>query len=133
MAGFAEERGGDIRAGFNLNLQMGHGASEAPLFQKLEQLLVAVKGFSADVLVLSLGFDIYALGPLSKVAVMREGFARLGECVFGLGLPCVIVQAVQTLDSNAQGILCERTRLGAVICTLAPCAPGLPLKRRVLR
>ena len=66
----------------------------------------AVKNFSAEVLVLSLGFDIYELDPQSKVAVTREGFARLGECIRGLGLPCVIVQEggyhLETLDSNAQ-------------------------------
>jgi len=65
-----------------------------------------VKDFSADVLVLSLGFDIYELDPQSKVAVTREGFARLGECIRALGLPCVIVQEggyhLETLDSNAR-------------------------------
>lgn len=36
----------------------------------------------------------------------REGFARLGECIRTLKLPCVIVQEggyhLETLDSNAQ-------------------------------
>ena len=106
VAGFADERGVAGGAGFNLNLPMAHGASEAVFFEKLELALAAVKQFSADVLVLSLGFDIYELDPQSKVAVTREGFARLGECIRQLGLPCVIVQEggynLETLDSNAQ-------------------------------
>ena len=57
---------------------------------------------------LSLGFDIYELDPQSKVAVTREGFARLGQYIRGLGLPCLIVQEggyhLETLDSNAQAI-----------------------------
>lgn len=94
--------------GFNLNLPMPHGASDAVFFEQLERALKAVKDFSADVLVLPLGFDIYELDPQSKVAVTRDGFARLGEC--GLGLPCVIVQEggyhLETLDSNAQAFFC---------------------------
>jgi acetoin utilization deacetylase AcuC-like enzyme len=106
VAGFAEERGKGAGEGFNLNLPMAHGASEALFFEKVERALSAVKDFSADVLVLSLGFDIYELDPQSKVAVTREGFARLGECIRALGLPSVIVQEggyhLETLDSNAQ-------------------------------
>ena len=106
MAGFGEEKGNGAGEGYNLNLPMPHGASEAVFFEKLEQALAAVKDFSADVLVLSLGFDIYELDPQSKVAVTREGFARLGARIRALGLPCVIVQEggyhLETLDSNAQ-------------------------------
>ncbi|WP_426134265.1 histone deacetylase family protein [Pseudomonas sp. PWP3-1b2] len=106
VAGFADEHGSAAGEGFNLNLPMPHGASEALFFEKLDLALAAVKDFSAQVLVVSLGFDIYELDPQSKVAVTREGFARLGACIRGLGLPCVIVQEggyhLETLDSNAQ-------------------------------
>src|SRR5450830_1249000 len=84
--------------------------ADAPRRQRCGGALKAVKDFSADVLVLSLGFDIYELDPQSKVAVTRDGFARLGECIRGLGLPCVIVQEggyhLDTLDSNAQAFFC---------------------------
>jgi acetoin utilization deacetylase AcuC-like enzyme len=106
VAGFDDERGEGEGEGFNLNLPMPHGASEGLFMEKLEQSLAAVKAFQADVLVLSLGFDIYELDPQSKVAVTREGFARLGERIRSLGLPCVIVQEggyhLETLESNAQ-------------------------------
>ncbi|MFJ3522784.1 histone deacetylase family protein [Pseudomonas sp. NPDC090203] len=105
VAGFDDERGEGEGEGFNLNLPMPHGASEALFMDKLEQSLAAVKDFQADALVLSLGFDIYELDPQSKVAVTREGFARLGERIRSLGLPCVIVQEggyhLETLESNA--------------------------------
>lgn len=106
VAGFDDERGEGEGEGFNLNLPMPHGASEDLFMEKLEQSLAAVKDFQADALVLSLGFDIYELDPQSKVAVTREGFARLGERIRSLGLPCVIVQEggyhLETLESNAQ-------------------------------
>lgn len=106
VAGFADERSNAADERFNLNLPVPHGGSEVVFFEQLDLALNAVKDFSADVLVLCLGFDIYELDPQSKVAVTRDGFARLGECIRGLGLPCVIVQEggyhLETLDSNAQ-------------------------------
>jgi len=41
----------------------------------LEVALKAVTDSGVEVLVLSLGFDIFELDPQSKVAVTREGFA----------------------------------------------------------
>lgn len=106
VAGFDDERGTGAGEGYNLNLPMPHGASEAVFMDKLEQALAAVRDFNADVLVLSLGFDIYELDPQSKVAVTREGFARLGERIRETGLPVVIVQEggyhLETLQSNAE-------------------------------
>jgi acetoin utilization deacetylase AcuC-like enzyme len=106
VAGFAEERGAGAGEGFNLNLPMAHGASEADFLGQLDVALAAVRKFGAEVLVLSLGFDIYELDPQSKVAVTREGFATLGERIRGLGLPCLIVQEggyhLESLEDNAR-------------------------------
>jgi acetoin utilization deacetylase AcuC-like enzyme len=105
VAGFEDERGSGVGEGCNLNLPMPHGASEAVFLDKLEQALQAITAFGAEVLVLSLGFDIYELDPQSKVAVTTQGFARLGERVRSLGLPCVIIQEggyhLETLEDNA--------------------------------
>ncbi|RZA13770.1 MAG: histone deacetylase family protein, partial [Proteobacteria bacterium] len=101
-----DERGAGPGEGFNLNLSMPHGSTESVFMDKLEQALDAVTTFGADVLVLSLGFDIYELDPQSKVAVTTAGFARLGERVRSLGLPCVIVQEggyhLESLEDNAR-------------------------------
>ncbi|MNY41340.1 Acetylpolyamine aminohydrolase [compost metagenome] len=106
MAGFADERGSGKGEGCNLNLPMAHGASEAHFLEQLEVALAAVKDFGAEVLVLSLGFDIFELDPQSKVAVTRDGFARLGERIRSLGLPCLIVQEggyhLESLEDNAR-------------------------------
>ncbi|WP_447793156.1 histone deacetylase family protein [Pseudomonas farris] len=106
VAGFGDERGVGAGEGFNLNLPMAHGASEADFLAQLEVALAAVKDFGAQVLVLSLGFDIFELDPQSKVAVTREGFARLGERIRSLGLPCLIVQEggyhLESLEDNAR-------------------------------
>jgi acetoin utilization deacetylase AcuC-like enzyme len=72
----------------------------------LEVALSAVREFGTEVLVLSLGYDIYELDPQSKVAVTREGFAKLGERIRSLGLPCLIVQEggyhLESLEENAR-------------------------------
>ena len=106
VAGFDDERGSGAGQGCNLNLPMPHGSSEAVFMDKLEQALAAVRAFDAEVLVLSLGFDIYELDPQSKVAVTTAGFAKLGERVRSLGLPCVIIQEggyhLESLEANAQ-------------------------------
>jgi acetoin utilization deacetylase AcuC-like enzyme len=106
VAGFADERGVGAGEGFNLNLPMAHGASEADFLAQLDVALDAVTAFGAEVLVLSLGFDIFELDPQSKVAVTREGFAVLGERIRSLGLPCLIVQEggyhLESLEDNAK-------------------------------
>ncbi|MFA2535733.1 histone deacetylase family protein, partial [Pseudomonas chlororaphis subsp. aurantiaca] len=85
--------------------------SEADFLAQLETALAAVKTFDAQVLVLSLGFDIYELDPQSKVAVTRAGFARLGERIRSLGLPCLIVQEggyhLESLEDNARAFFAE--------------------------
>ncbi|MCW2270897.1 histone deacetylase family protein [Pseudomonas sp. JUb96] len=111
VAGFADERGSGAGEGYNLNLPMAHGASEADFLAYLDLALAAVKDFDAQVLVLSLGFDIFELDPQSKVAVTREGFALLGERIRSLGLPCLIVQEggyhLESLEDNAQAFFAQ--------------------------
>lgn len=92
VAGYADERGQGRGAGFNLNLPMPHGASEAVFFEQVQAGLDTVARFEPDAIVVSLGFDIYQDDPQSKVAVTREGFARLGSLVAGFDVPTLIVQ-----------------------------------------
>lgn len=92
VAGFAEEIGVGAGLGFNLNLPMPHGSPESVFFEKVDQALRTIRNFQPDVLVFSLGFDIYKDDPQSKVAVTSEGFHRLGQAVADIGLPTVFVQ-----------------------------------------
>jgi acetoin utilization deacetylase AcuC-like enzyme len=91
---------------------MAHGASEADFMGQLEVALAVVKDFGAEVLVLSLGFDIYELDPQSKVAVTTEGFAVLGERIRAMRLPCLIVQEggyhLESLEANAQAFFADK-------------------------
>jgi len=106
VAGFADERGIDNGAGYNLNLPMPHGSSEAYFLEKLNEALAAVTAYNPDVVVLSFGFDIYQLDPQSKVAVTEQGFARTGAGIRQLNIPCLIVQEggyhLESLGDNAR-------------------------------
>ncbi len=91
-AGYEDERGAGGGEGYNLNLPMPHGSSEAVFFEKLAQALAALDAYRPDALVLSLGFDIFERDPQAKVSVSEDGFRRLGEIVGGRNLPVLIVQ-----------------------------------------
>lgn len=106
VAGYEDERGHGAGEGYNVNLPMPHGASEAVFFERVEAALRVLKRFEPDALVLALGFDIYKDDPQSKVAVSTEGFGQLGTAIGALGLPSVIVQEggyhLESLEDNAR-------------------------------
>jgi acetoin utilization deacetylase AcuC-like enzyme len=106
VAGYEDERGAGAGDGFNVNLPMPHGSSEAVFFEKLDDALRVLKRFQPDALVLALGFDIYKDDPQAQVAVTTEGFGKLGEAIGALGLPSVIVQEggyhLESLEANAR-------------------------------
>lgn len=85
FAGFDDEIGTGAGEGFNQNLPMAHGASEVFFFNCIDQAASALRFFGPDVLVLSLGFDIYENDPQSKVSVSHEGFLLLGQRIKALG------------------------------------------------
>lgn len=92
VAGFEDETGTGAGKGFNLNLAIPHGSTEQVFFNKVNAAFAAIKNFKPDVLILSLGFDVYEEDPQSKVAVTTEGFNRLGKLIAGLDLPTLVVQ-----------------------------------------
>ena len=105
-AGFDDEGGAAQGQGYNLNLPMPHGSSEAVFFKQVEKALVALNAFKPDALVLALGFDVYKDDPQSKVAVTTEGFGQLGKMIAALKLPTVVVQEggyhLETLAVNTE-------------------------------
>lgn len=103
-AGFDDEGGVSSGEGYNLNLPMPHGSSEAVFFERVQQALQALRDFKPDAIVLALGFDVYKDDPQAKVAVTTEGFGRLGREIGALNLPTVVVQEggyhLETLAAN---------------------------------
>lgn len=106
VAGFANEIGVGSGMGFNLNLPMTQSSHESVFFEKVDQAMIAIRAYQPDVLVFSLGFDIYKYDPQSQVAVTSEGFHQLGRAVASLNLPTVFVQEggyhIDSLALNAR-------------------------------
>jgi acetoin utilization deacetylase AcuC-like enzyme len=106
VSGHEDERGTGAGLGYNINLPMPHGSDEETFFSRLDEALRALRLFSPDVVVLTLGFDIYKDDPQAKVSVSSPGFHRLGKAMADLGLPVLVVQEggydLKTLDENTR-------------------------------
>jgi acetoin utilization deacetylase AcuC-like enzyme len=106
VAGYQEERGKGAGVGFNVNLPMPHGSTEAVFFERVDEALQELERFKPDALVLALGFDIYEDDPQSQVEVTTDGFGRLGLAIGALNTPIVIVQEggyhIESLEANAR-------------------------------
>ena len=90
--GHADERGAGRGAGCNVNLPLPAGTGDGGWLEALETGLAAVRRFSADALVLSLGFDASLDEPLGTLRVTEEGFAQAATRIAALRLPTAIVQ-----------------------------------------
>ncbi|MDZ7667904.1 MAG: histone deacetylase family protein [Gammaproteobacteria bacterium] len=92
VTGYEDERGEGAGEGYNINLPMPHGSSEAVFFDRLEEAVNAIALYAPDILIVTLGFDIHEHDPQAKVAVTSSGFQRLGRTAAALGYPMLVVQ-----------------------------------------
>jgi acetoin utilization deacetylase AcuC-like enzyme len=90
--GYAEEAGGSGGEGFNLNLPLAFGTPDEGWLAAVANGIGAVRGFGAEALVVSLGFDASEHEPLNALAVTADGFARAGAMIAALKLPSAIIQ-----------------------------------------
>lgn len=103
VSGFEDERGEGAGEGYNINLPMPHGSPESAFFERLDEALTAVRLFSPDVLVITLGYDIYREDPQAKVDVTTEGFHRFGTLLHDQPWPILVLQeGGYHLDSLAE-------------------------------
>lgn len=105
-SGYEEERGEGAGLGYNINLPMPHGSPEETFFERLDEAMKAIELFSADVVVVALGFDLYKDDPQAQVAVTTEGFQRLGTILGQSGLPIAVIQEggyhLESLTQNTE-------------------------------
>jgi len=92
FAGFADERGNGAGADANLNLPLPKGTDVGTWFTALAEALVFLADSDLDVLVVSLGVDIYEDDPLGTFQLTTADFAKVANEIGMLGLPTLIVQ-----------------------------------------
>ena len=109
FAGWAGERGAGAGEGFTLNLPLPAGCTDERYLAALETALGRIAEHNAAVLVVSLGFDTYALDPIADFALSTEVYHEVGRRVAGLGLPALVLQEggyfVPQLGANARAWL----------------------------
>ena len=109
FAGYADERGAGPGEGFNLNLPLEAGVTNARYLAVLEQALAAIFDFAPRFLVLSAGFDTFGGDPIGDFALTADAYPLIGQRIATLGLPTLVIQeggyAVAALGENATGLL----------------------------
>jgi acetoin utilization deacetylase AcuC-like enzyme len=107
--GHADETGEGAGQGFNLNLPLRAGSSNAQWFGALELACQRIAQHCAQALVVSLGLDTFALDPISKFSLQSDDFYRLGRRVAKLGMPTIFVleggYAAAELGVNAVNVI----------------------------
>ncbi|MCC0064970.1 MAG: histone deacetylase family protein [Defluviimonas sp.] len=90
--GHAGERGAGEGMGYNLNLPMPRGTTDAEFLDVLETALARIAAFGADAIVLALGLDAHENDPFLGFKVTTAGFARIAAAIAAARLDTVIVQ-----------------------------------------
>ncbi|MDO8438696.1 MAG: histone deacetylase family protein [Telluria sp.] len=107
--GHADEAGDGAGTGFNMNLPLPHGATQAQWFAALETACIRLGSFAPEALVVSLGVDTFAGDPLSHFSLQSADFLRIGERIGHLGLPTAFVfeggYAVGEIGINVVNVL----------------------------
>lgn len=107
--GHADETGGGVGQGYNLNIPLARGTGFNVWFAALERSLQSVAAFGADALVVSLGMDTFAGDPISGFTLQSDDYLRVGERLAQAGLPTVLVfeggYAVAEVGVNAVNVL----------------------------
>jgi acetoin utilization deacetylase AcuC-like enzyme len=92
FSGWADERGEGAGLGANINVPLPAGTGDDEYLAALDGALDAIAHFPGSLLVVSLGFDTYALDPISDFALTTPVYHEIGRRVAALGRRLVILQ-----------------------------------------
>jgi acetoin utilization deacetylase AcuC-like enzyme len=90
--GHADETGEGPGAGENQNQPMAAGTGNGAYLTALDRALEAISGRPGSVIVVSLGFDTFALDPIGDFALTTDVYHEVGRRVAALGRRLVILQ-----------------------------------------
>ena len=107
--GHLDEKGLHDGEGFNANYPMGPGTDYGTWSKALDQTCNDISSFKPDVLIISLGVDIYENDPISFFKVKSEDFVTIGQKLAKLKLPTLFIMeggyAVQEIGINTVNTL----------------------------
>lgn len=110
ISGFANETGAGTGKGFTINHPLAADTSVKHYLEVLQKAVNEIQDFSADYVVLSLGFDTFEHDPIGGLNIDEASYATIGELLATqLKQPTLIVQEggynVDKLDVLAENFL----------------------------
>lgn len=87
FSGFEDEIGAKLGLGANQNIPLKPGTTDYEYRKYLKKAIYHIDKFKPDVLILSLGLDIYEGDDLSDIGVTSEFFKEIAVTVSRLGIP----------------------------------------------
>lgn len=108
-SGYADELGEGPGKGFNVNYPLPPGTSVPTWMAALEQALGRIHQAECELVIVSLGVDIFEGDPISAFTFKRDDFTALGKRLAHTGLPCVFLMeggyAVEDIGVNVVNVL----------------------------
>jgi acetoin utilization deacetylase AcuC-like enzyme len=92
FACYPDEIGSGDGLGASFNIALDKGSSEGTILAGIDKIIAMTKTFEAEVIVVSLGFDMATNDPLSQLNFSGAGFIGAAERILALNLPTLLVQ-----------------------------------------
>ena len=109
FSGYADETGEGAGEGFTINYPLPPGTSVATWMAALDEALARIHQAECELLVVSLGVDIFEDDPISAFTFQHADFIALGKRLAAAGLPCVFLMeggyAVEDIGVNVVNVL----------------------------
>ncbi len=113
FAGYADEQGGELALGVNINLPLPKGCEDEMYLTALDQALNAIREYQPNWLVLSAGYDTCQADPSTFFNLSDAFYTEIGKRIGQLNVPMVIVhEGGYAVEQN--GILAARLISGIV-------------------
>ena len=78
--------------GASINIVLDKGSNESSILEGIDHMTAVTKAFGAEVIVVSLGFDMATDDPLSELIFSGDGFVGAAERIMALNLPTLLIQ-----------------------------------------
>ena len=109
FSGYTDETGEGVGEGFTINYPLPPGTSVATWMAALDDALARIHQAECELLVVSLGVDIFEDDPISAFTFQHADFIALGQRLAAAGLPCVFLMeggyAVEDIGVNVVNVL----------------------------
>lgn len=108
-SGYAEEIGVGAGEGFNINYPLPPGTSVTTWMAALDKALARIRQAECELMIVSLGVDIFEGDPISAFTFQHADFVALGERLAQTQLPCIFLMeggyAVDDIGVNVVNVL----------------------------